>query len=120
MPNSDLDRLAALIRREHASLLAAWRKQVRNLPAARHLDTPTLNDHVPQLIEELAAALQGKVGRDHPEALSEASPPAHGMQRVRTATTSRKSSRSTTSCAAASTISPRRTGSPCRASRSTS
>ena len=82
MPNSDLDRLAALIRREHASLLTAWRKQVRNLPAARHLDTPTLNDHVPQLIEELAAALQARSDETIPEALSEASPPAHGLQRV--------------------------------------
>jgi len=82
MPNSDLDRLAALIRRERDPLLAAWRKQVRNLPEARHLDTPTLNDHVPQLIEELAAALQARSDETIPEALSEASPPAHGLQRV--------------------------------------
>ena len=82
MPNSELDRLAALIRRERDVLLAEWRKQVRNLPAAQHLDTPTLNDHVPQLIEELAAALQARSDETIPEALSEASPPAHGLQRV--------------------------------------
>ena len=82
MPNSDLDRLATLIRRERDALLSEWRKQVRNLPAAQHLDTPTLNDHVPQLIEELAAALQARSGETIPEALSEASPPAHGLQRV--------------------------------------
>jgi len=82
MPNSDLDRLAALIRRERDVLLSNWRQQVRNLPAAQHLDTPTLNDHVPQLIEELAAALQARSGETIPEALGEASPPAHGLQRM--------------------------------------
>ena len=81
MPNSDLDRLAALIRRERDGLLAQWRQQVRALPSAKHLDVPTLNDHVPQLIEELAAALQARSDETIPEALSEASPPAHGLQR---------------------------------------
>ena len=79
---SQLDRLAALIRSEHHALLARWRQQVRELPSAQHLDVPTLNDHVPQLIEELAAALKARSDETIPEALSEASPPAHGMQRV--------------------------------------
>ena len=79
---SQLDRLAALIRTEHHALLARWRQQVRELPSAQHLDAPTLNDHVPQLIEELAAALKARSDETIPEALSEASPPAHGMQRV--------------------------------------
>ena len=82
MPNSDLDRLATLIRRERDGLLSEWRRQVRKLPSARHLDTPTLNDHVPQLIEEVAAALQARSDETIPEALSEATPPAHGLQRV--------------------------------------
>jgi len=82
MANSDLDELAALIRRERDTLLAQWRKEVRALPSAQHLDAPTLNDHVPQLIEEVAAALQARSDETIPEALSEASPPAHGLQRV--------------------------------------
>lgn len=82
MPNSDLDQLAALILRERLGLLSRWRQQVRALPSAQHLDAPTLNDHVPQLIEELAAALQARSDETIPEALSEASPPAHGLQRV--------------------------------------
>src|SRR6185295_3045081 len=82
MPNRDLDQLAALIRRERDALLAQWRQQVRALPSAQHLDTPTLNDHLPRLIEELAAALQARSDETIPEALSEASPPAHGLQRV--------------------------------------
>jgi signal transduction histidine kinase len=82
MSNRDLDQLAALIRRERDALLAQWRRQVRALPSAQHLDAPTLNDHLPRLIEELATALQARSDETIPEALSEASPPAHGLQRV--------------------------------------
>jgi two-component system, OmpR family, phosphate regulon sensor histidine kinase PhoR len=77
-----LDKLAALIRSEREALLARWRQQVRELPSAQHLDAPTLNDHLPQLIDELAAALRARSDQTIPEALSEASPPAHGLQRV--------------------------------------
>jgi len=80
--NSALDRLAALIQHEREQLLSRWREQIGALPSAQHLDVPTLNDHVPQLIDELAAALKGRSDETIPEALSEASPPAHGMQRV--------------------------------------
>jgi signal transduction histidine kinase len=79
---SDLDKLAALIKRERGGLLSRWRQQVRELPSAQHLDVPTLNDHIPQLIDELAAALHARSDETIPEALSEASPPAHGLQRV--------------------------------------
>lgn len=78
----ELDRLAALIRGERDGLLSRWRQQVRALPSAQHLDVPTLNDHVPQLIDELADALKARSDETIPEALSEASPPAHGLQRV--------------------------------------
>jgi signal transduction histidine kinase len=80
---SELDKLSALIQRERDGLLSRWRQQVKELPSAQHLDAPTLNDHLPQLIEELAAALQARSDETIPEALSEASPPAHGLQRVR-------------------------------------
>ena len=79
----ELEKLAALIRRERDGLLAAWRQQVRELPSAQHLDTLTLDDHVPQLIIEMAAALQAGSEETIPEALSAGSPPAHGMQRVK-------------------------------------
>ena len=78
----DLDKLVALIKRESNALLAEWRKQVRQLPSAQHLDTPTLNDHVPRLIDELAAALKARSAETIPEALAGASPPAHGLQRL--------------------------------------
>jgi len=79
----ELEKLAALIRRKRDGLLAAWRQQVRELPSAQHLDTLTLDDHVPQLIIEMAAALQAGSEETIPEALSDGSTPAHGMQRVK-------------------------------------
>ena len=59
--NCELDYLAALIRRERDGLLSQWREQVARLPSAQHLDRPKLIDHMPQVIEDLAAALQGAV-----------------------------------------------------------
>jgi two-component system, OmpR family, phosphate regulon sensor histidine kinase PhoR len=51
-----LDDLAQLIESGPDALLAEWRMQVRALPAARNLDAPTLNDHIPSLLAELAMA----------------------------------------------------------------
>jgi two-component system phosphate regulon sensor histidine kinase PhoR len=80
-----LDRLAALITQERLPLLARWRQQIRHLPSARELDVPTLNDHIPGLLEELAAALRVKSDQSIPEALVEGSPTAHGLQRLQEA-----------------------------------
>jgi two-component system, OmpR family, phosphate regulon sensor histidine kinase PhoR len=79
LPN--LGTLAALIKRERAALLSRWREQVRQLPSAKHLDTPTLNDHVPALLDELATAFQLLEDKTIPDALLEGSPPVHGFQR---------------------------------------
>ena len=82
MTSNDLDKLAALIRQERNALLSQWRQQVRELPSAKHLDTPTLNDHIPDLLDELAIALQSRSDETIPEALCVGTPPAHGLQRV--------------------------------------
>ena len=82
MTINNLDKLAALIMQERQALLSRWRQQVRELPSARHLDIPTLNDHIPDLLEELAAALQSQSDQTISEAICEGSPPAHGRQRV--------------------------------------
>ena len=78
----NLDQLAMLIRSERESLLSKWRELVRGLPSAKHLDVPTLNDHLPRLIEELAVALEARSDKTIPEALGASSPPIHGLQRV--------------------------------------
>ena len=82
MPTNEVKSLATLIRQERDALLSRWRQQVRKLPSARHLDVPTLNDHIPALIDEMAEALRGQSDQTITEALLEGTPPAHGLQRV--------------------------------------
>lgn len=77
----NLAKLAALIRRERDAVLSRWRQQVRQLPSAKHLDLPTLNDHVPALLEELAKSFEFVSDQTIPEAILEGSPPVHGIQR---------------------------------------
>lgn len=80
-----LDQLARLVEHQRDALLAEWRTQVRALPSARNLDVPTLNDHIPHLLDELATALRSGSGETIAQALLEGSPPAHGLQRVKDA-----------------------------------
>jgi len=83
MSNKDLDNLASLIETHCESLLMQWRSQVCQMPSARNLDTPTLNDHVPSLLDELVAALRAGSNETILNALKDGSPPAHGLQRVK-------------------------------------
>jgi len=83
MQNDDRDKLAKLIRTQSVGLLTNWRELVRALPSARHLDTPTLNDHLPGLLEELASQLELDSEQTIPEALVDGSAPVHGLQRLR-------------------------------------
>jgi two-component system, OmpR family, phosphate regulon sensor histidine kinase PhoR len=76
-----LAELAALIQRERATLLSRWREQVRKLPSAQDLDTPTLNDQVPALLDELSTALRRVADQSIAQAALEGSSPAHGMER---------------------------------------
>jgi signal transduction histidine kinase len=80
-----LETLAQLVKLDRDALLAQWRLQVRQLPSARHLDIPTLNDHIPSLLDELATALDTGPEQTIPEALAEVSAPAHGLQRLKDA-----------------------------------
>ena len=70
------------IRQERDPLLSRWRERVRQLPSARDLDTPTLNDHVPQLLDEIAAALEEGSDETIAEAVAAVTPTAHGVQRA--------------------------------------
>ncbi|HEY5743514.1 MAG TPA: HAMP domain-containing sensor histidine kinase [Terrimicrobiaceae bacterium] len=80
MSAKNLSRLAILIKSEESALLSEWRKQVRQLPSAKPLDIPTLNDHIPALLNELIAALESTT-QSIPQALLEGSPPIHGLAR---------------------------------------
>jgi len=57
MANENVYRLVTLIRTQRDALLFRWREQVRQLPGAAGLDAPTINDEVPQLLDNLADAL---------------------------------------------------------------
>ena len=76
-----LAKLAALIQSERETLLSRWREQVRKLPSAQNLDTPTLNDQVPALLDELSTALRMVADQSIVQAVLEGSSPAHGMER---------------------------------------
>lgn len=84
MPTSQkLRDFADLIHQERKVVLADWRSEVCKLPSAQHLDQPTLNDHVPTLLEEIASALRAGSEETISEALLQQSPPAHGLQRLK-------------------------------------
>jgi signal transduction histidine kinase len=82
MEANSLTQLASLIEQHRERVLTRWRKQVRELPSARSLDIPTLNDHMPGLLTELIAALVRNPGMTIPQALAGDSPTAHGLQRL--------------------------------------
>lgn len=82
MSIASLNRLGELILAERDALMTDWRAQVRALPAARNLDRPTLDDHIPQFLDELAEALQNHADVTIAEAIVDSSPPAHGLQRL--------------------------------------
>lgn len=58
-------------------LLASWREKVRELPTAAALDSPTIDDQVPQLLEKLTEALSG----ENTEAETNAISTEHGLIR---------------------------------------
>lgn len=73
--------LGALLRAERDALLARWRERVRVLPGAASLDVPALNDHVPDLVEELACELEAACDPGRlPRPVTD-NPVVHGKQR---------------------------------------
>ncbi len=82
MRTETMKALALLIEQEQQNLLAGWRVAVRELPSAKDLDTPTLNDHIPVLLAELSAALRSGSDETIARALADGSAPTHGLQRL--------------------------------------
>ena len=74
--------MAELIRLERDDLLARWRAEIRLLPSATGLSTPTLNDHIPLLLNELAAAFHHSALASIPETMAHGTPTMHGLQRL--------------------------------------
>lgn len=74
--------LADLIYAHQEALLIYWRMKVRELPAAKFLDKPTLNDHIPVLLNELASALALAGSEAIRLEITEGSSTTHGLQRL--------------------------------------
>src|SRR6185295_5101359 len=70
MTEQNTRHLVALIRDQRDKLLASWRRQVRLLPGAANLDTPTINDQVPELLDDLANALRTETENADANAIS--------------------------------------------------
>jgi two-component system, OmpR family, phosphate regulon sensor histidine kinase PhoR len=82
LSTENLHTLAELIRRERDTLLAEWRQEVRQLSVAHQLDVPTLNDHIPDLLEELAYELEASSDDSMIGELKKTSV-IHGLDRLR-------------------------------------
>lgn len=82
LSESRLETLAALIEQQRQAVLAQWRQQVCQLPTAQGLDAPTLDDHVPALLDELAEAFRRMSVETIPDGVLQGSPPIHGRQRL--------------------------------------
>jgi signal transduction histidine kinase len=80
----ELHKLAVLIKQDRQELLTRWRQQVRQLSSARELDTPSLNDHMPGLLDELAAVLISNSTATIADTLKEGAE-SHGLQRLQQA-----------------------------------
>lgn len=82
MSTENLHTLAGLIRKERDILLAEWRQEVRQFSTAYHLDVPTLNNHIPDLLEELSVELETHVDGSMIGELKNNSV-VHGLDRLR-------------------------------------
>jgi signal transduction histidine kinase len=82
LSTENLSELATLIRRERDTLLAEWRHEVRRFAVAHGLDVPTLNDHIPDLLEELADELEAHSDESMVGELKKNSV-VHGLDRLR-------------------------------------
>jgi signal transduction histidine kinase len=81
--SAQLKQFAAMIQQHRDELLQEWRGKVSVLPAAKNLDTPTLNDHIPHLFDELAVALTSGVTESVLDLQLNDSPKIHGGLRLR-------------------------------------
>jgi two-component system phosphate regulon sensor histidine kinase PhoR len=82
-PSIELEKFARIVQEQRDELLRDWREKVRHLPSAQNLDNPTLNDHIPHLLDELTRALAGGKAASLLELQLEDSPRIHGGLRLR-------------------------------------
>lgn len=76
-----IEHLAEVLGRCQEELISEWRLQARELLLELQLDTPTITNHIPdviaEIIRDLALSRDGSLSVEH----TRGSPPAHGVQR---------------------------------------
>jgi Signal transduction histidine kinase len=81
LSKDNLITLAGLLRKESDTIMVDWRNEIRQLDVAKNLDIPTLNDHIPDLIKELACELEACSDETMIEGLKD-NPVIHGLDRL--------------------------------------
>ncbi|HEX7940460.1 MAG TPA: RsbRD N-terminal domain-containing protein, partial [Gemmatimonadaceae bacterium] len=80
-PSPTAHRIAELIHQRRDGILRSWEAAVRAMPRARELDPPTLIDHIPDLLERIAQAVddlsRGRIPTEHRAAAER-----HAMSRL--------------------------------------
>ena len=61
-------------------VLAEWRKRVRTIERAESLDTPTLNDHIPSLLDAICLSLRQQRAVS-PDEMNMSASKVQGLQR---------------------------------------
>jgi two-component system, OmpR family, phosphate regulon sensor histidine kinase PhoR len=76
-----LNTLAEMIEQEREEIIAYWRKEIRRIPHAEKLDTPALEEHLAELLADLAKALRESRMDADVEPEFRIGPQIHGLQR---------------------------------------
>lgn len=79
----NLKTFAGIVQTHRDELLSEWRQRVCVLPAAQELDTPTLNNHIPSLFDELIQELIAGGTESILDLELHNSPKIHGGMRLR-------------------------------------
>ena len=74
--------LAELILARREELLGLWRTEVRQLPSAAQLDTPTLTDMMPEVLNALADTLRRRAELPSLGPYASRAVETHGVERV--------------------------------------
>jgi PAS domain S-box-containing protein len=74
-------RIAELIRQRRDGIVRSWEVAVRAMPRARELDPPTLIDHIPDLLERIAQAIDD-LSHGRTPASQQAVAKRHAMSRL--------------------------------------
>jgi hypothetical protein len=81
MADRDTEKLVEALNLKRETVLKAWRSKVRTLESAQAVDTPTLNDHIPALLDVISAALLEGRAKSMEQTSLKSSSTAHGMLR---------------------------------------